>query len=229
MDEQKSQTNRETIMAMLSKLQEKYVVQPVYTTASAHIDKSKEGKLTRGGRALILTNSLAFDTEQATIIEILKNIDKGAEYNYYMPKSKNVVNDIARYLGVCMQEMHRIQTIPNKQEEIYNRIQFYLFDPRIYCSYNFALFEQDYAIESENFTQGWWYINPGSVTQSSDAYSVIPDGTMIANEIDNDIEIEYLTTCFDLLDKEPSTRKLAGKEGVDNINNLNSFVMGERK
>lgn len=216
------ENNRETIMSKLSELQEKYILCPVYTTANKHMDESKEGSLTHNGSAQILTNSLAFDTDPDTILEILKNIDKGATYTYYMPKSKGIVNEIARYLGECMKAMPKVQTNPVKQKEIYERINFYVFDSLIYCSYNFALFIQNAVADNEYtaFTQGWWYINPGK-----HSIDVMPENTMIANEISNDFEINYLIECFDLLGQESSTKNFTGQEGIENMTNLISFVI----
>lgn len=218
-----SENNRELIMGKLSELQEKYILCPVYTTANKHIDESKEGSLTNHGSAQILTNSLAFDTDPNTILEILKNIDKGATYTYYMPKNKGIVNEIARYLGECMKAMPKVQTNPLKQKDIYERIKFYLFDSLIYCSYNFALFIQDAVADNEYtaFTQGWWYINPGKCSDE------LPDNIMIANEISNAFEIDYLTKCFNLLAQESSTKNFTGQKCIENLTNLISFVIEE--
>lgn len=215
---------KEEIVSNLSRLQDMFILQPVYTTVADHINVSKEGELTKCGKARILTNSLAFDMAKDAITEILKNINKGATYTYYMPKSENGINEIMRYIDVCMDVMPEIQRIPKQQQEIYERISFQLFDESIYCSYNFALFIQNATSENhcEYFKQGWWYINPGK------NYGNLPGGVMIANEILNQFEIQSLERCFEMLAKEETTRSFTGQDVINNLSDFANFVRKDR-
>lgn len=216
---------KDLIIEDLIKLQNNYTLSPIYTTTEQHIEVSREGDLIDGGTARILTNSLAFDSDPATIAEILNNIILGAKYIYFMPHNSNLYRELGAYVGLCFQTVKtklasEISDARPTSEEVLQRIEFRLFDDSIYCVYNFALFDQLSTPKNDlkGFRQGWWYINPQNGQQ-----------TMIANELDstcdnrNSNDRDMLESCFDRL-SDIST-SFTAYELLQNPSNLRNFII----
>ena len=210
------------VISILSKLQNKYILQPEFKTSKEHGENSKERDLRDQGNARILTNSLSYDIYYCK--EIADNIIKGAKYTYVLPAEFQAVHDLQNYISALYNRLSE-QISENSPEMDYNRttnkvndilktkLEFWFFNEDVLCLYNYARFDQ---IGDPNFLQSWWYVNP--TTNSESSY-------MLAHEFDMDDQ-ESLNSVFDIIKSESKISN--GKAIHDNRNRLEEIYLRRR-
>jgi hypothetical protein len=192
-----------SIIKSLSELQNKYILRPEFKTSKEHGEQSNEKLLTIGGEARILTNSLIYDMYFCN--SIAKNISNGAKYIYVIPNNEIVMNELKSYIIKLHEELHNqfmvslnnpgIEvTSENVISKLKSNLEFWFFDEKIICLYNFARFNQT-AVRTDihNFTQSWWYINPKDHEENS---------IMLSREIEDLDDQSKLNEVFNELKKK---------------------------
>jgi len=93
------------VIRKLSVLQGSYILTPQYVTATQHGNHSKEGSLSEGGTADILTNSLKYDMIYSDAIAT--NIIRGATYIYILPNTSPIIQDLRNYITTIYESLHK--------------------------------------------------------------------------------------------------------------------------
>lgn len=215
----RNKTREQEVIGKLSILQESYILTPHYVTATEHADHSKEGALSKGGTANILTNSLKYDIFYSDAIA--KNIIRGATYIYILPDTSLMIADLKDYISTISESIQKeLQTqnfsgVVNKVDELLSQnLEFWFFDKENSCLYNFAIFRQTAEGGQQPFVQYWWYINPSDTDQNS---------PMLTYEMLALREKGELDDVFKIL--KHSARKKSGKGVFDNRLALNDWIL----
>lgn len=200
--------SKRSIITRLCELQNTYLITPDFVTAQEHTDASKEKDLVKGGTAKILTNGLSYDISSSE--GIAANIKNGAKYIYILPNTRTVIDELERYITLLANKFG--DAIQNNNL-LSNNIEFWFFDKRIICLYNFATLKQISIGGSNTFDQAWWYINPKDNQPSS---------YMLTKEIDNQHDRDTLSEVF--ADLEKCSTKYNGNEIFEKRSNLHNLI-----
>lgn len=208
------------VIEQLSVLQGSYILTPQYVTAAEHGNHSKEGDLSEGGSADILTNSLKYDMFYSKAIAT--NIIRGAKYIYILPNTSPVVHDLLNYMTTIRGSIHEqlvalnVNTaVPILEELCKANLEFWFFSDENPCLYNFAIFRQLAGGGSQPFEQYWWYINPSDTDK---------DSHMLTFEIKENRDKRALNEIFEKLKK--SSSKTCGHDVFSHRDNLGEWIGG---
>lgn len=210
----KRDSQREVIRT-LSALQESHILSPCYVTALEHSTRSKEGSLSAGGTAHILTNSLKYDMFYSA--HIAKNIIKGAKYIYIIPNRDSLLRELQDYISILFESLQQeLQHTGGGVVDALNRLcseylEFWFFDKENPCLYNFAIFRQIAKDGLEPYQQYWWYINPSDKR---------PDSPMLTCEIEAPRDKSDLDSVFRTLKCSQHT----GQNVYDHRRNLIEWI-----
>ena len=177
---------------VLSRIQNKCVVNPHYPTSQEHGMHSREKELCEGGDGCILTNSLAYDIFYCK--EIVDNIMKGAKYTYILPNNDFIHIELENFITAIASEFAVPNLTHGQVEQFYKRITFYMLPVGSVCLYNFARFHQPgRGMPAGGFTQSWWYIHAAQGCEQN------PSAHMLSNQIDDRNDQENLNRALQLL------------------------------
>ena len=210
------------VIGKLSALQESYILSPHYITATEHANHSKESTLSKSGTAEILTNSLKYDMFYSG--EIAKNIVNGAKYIYILPYTRSIIVDLQNYIATIRESIRAALQLQGVKEPLgkvdelcLTNLEFFFFNDKNPCLYNFAIFRQRADGGSQPFVQYWWYINPSD--KSADSH-------MLSYEIEPMRDQGDLDEVFGILKKSASRK--SGQDVNNHRDNPSDWIGGKQ-
>ncbi len=201
--------------AVLSRIQNKCVVNPHYPTNQEHGINSREKDLRQSGDGCILTNSLAYDIFYCK--EIVDNIMNGAKYSYILPNNEFIHIELANFITAIAAEFAVPSITLEQVKQFYKDITFYMLPVGSVCLYNFARFHQPgRGMPAGGFTQSWWYVHAAQGCEQD------PSAHMLSNEIEDRNDQENLNRALQLL--KNLSKPYSGLEIDDYHDQLGDFL-----